>query len=111
MQDNPEVLVKIKVSGMDILEKRFHTCEEAWAWEKDIKRYHKNRRAVKDRKSVIWSFYCGCTCHGNIYGGYLTGSKHSYGAEDLDMSLVSEKYIASNRSNWTNPGIPYQDLP
>lgn len=111
MQDTPEILVKIKVSNMDILEKRFHTCEEAWEWEKEIKHYHQNRRAIKDRQFVIWSFYVGCTRYGNAYGGYLTGSEFSHGAENLMMSMDSERYIASKRSNWVNPGIPYQNLP
>jgi hypothetical protein len=100
---SPEVLVKIKLSINGIIEKRFNTCEEAWAWEKEIKHYHTHRRSIKDRQFVWWSFYVGCTCHGNTYGGYLTGSEYSRGAESLEMSKVSEKYIASKRSNWTYP--------
>ena len=110
MQDSPEILVKIKVTNMEIIEKRFHTCEEAWAWDRDVKRYHNNRRAIKDRKNVIWSFYCGCTCYGNSYGGYLTGNASSHGVESLLMAKNTEKFEASNRSNWKSPGVPYANL-
>lgn len=111
MQDTPEILVKICLSKDGVIEKRFNTCEEAWLWEAQTKLYHKNRKLRRDRQFVTWSFYVGCTCHGNTYGGYLTGSEFSYGAESLKMSMESERYIASKRSNWVNPGTPYKDLP
>lgn len=98
--DTPEVLVKLCLANGETLEKRFATCEEAWQWQRETTRKHANRRAIKDRVQTRWSFYCGCTCRGNTYGGWLVGSQSTPGAENLEWSQMVEVRLAKQRTNW-----------
>ncbi len=76
MSNTPsQVRVEVQLSNGERLIRRFDDCESAWMWERETKRKHKNRRAIADRLSVVYSFYVGCTCHGNTYGGMLTGAE------------------------------------
>lgn len=99
MQDL-EVYVVLALGNGEVLSRRFATCEEAWTWQRETTRKHANRRALKDRVQTRWSFYCGCTCRGNTYGGWLVGSQATIGAENLEMSQAVELRLAKQRPNW-----------
>ncbi len=95
-----EVFVKIALVNGQTLEKRFATCEEAWQWQRETTKRHANRRAIKDRVATRWSFYAGCTCRGNTYGGWLVGSQSTIGAENLEWTKGVELRLARQRPNW-----------
>lgn len=80
-----EVIAKIIWQDGKIEQKSFPTCESAWQWERDEKRYNSKRRKKSDRRFIEKSIYAGCTVTGKDYGGFLT-KQHCHNDADYDLS-------------------------
>ena len=64
-----EIFCKMILDNGEIETANFDSFEEAWRWDIDRAKYHKNRRARADRLGVTLSFMIGCTVTGELYGG------------------------------------------
>tara|TARA_R110002153_G_scaffold84197_2_gene211014 strand:+ start:6388 stop:6789 length:402 start_codon:yes stop_codon:yes gene_type:complete len=69
-----EVSVLIEMQDGEKFTKSFKSCDDAWNWERETKRYHAKRRAIADRRFIETSFSYGCTITGKEYGNVLTNN-------------------------------------
>lgn len=106
MKERKELRVTIRFHRGEEINKEFDCCEEAWAWEREIKNYHLKRRAKKDRKYIEISTYVGCTVYGQAYGGILTQGYLTKESAEWTLKTEKEMWHSYHRRHF-----PFQEKP